>query len=129
MKIKRPISVAAVTAVVLAAVVLAFLNWSHRADWKQTAIALQNLPRERVIEAIRAFARDRNATNSTVPLGELVSWRYLKIDDIGGLENANALVSISIDEMNPHGVLIRVPSRNGYDIVLMADGSIHGLRK
>jgi competence protein ComGC len=113
---------------VLAVLVIAYFvsivpNFRHRSEWKKTVAALQSLPHDRVEAAVQAFARDRKATDSAVPLRELVSDGYLRAQDIRGLEDRDVTVSLRADETTPAAIWIRVRA-GGSDIVLLADGSI-----
>lgn len=126
---KRLIIVGVLAALVGAYIVSIIPNFRHRAERKRTVAALQSLPHDRLDTAVQSFKRDRKPTDSTVPLRELVSRGYLRAEDIRGLEDRDVTVSLSADETSPQTVLIRVHSTDGFDIVLMADGSVQGLPK
>ena len=124
MQNKRLIILGVLAALVLAYIVSIIPNFRHRAEWKRTVAALQSLPYDRMNAAVQAFKRDRKTTASTVPLRDLVSGGYLREDEILGLEERDATVSLSADETNPQTVWIRVRANDGFDIVVLGDGSI-----
>jgi hypothetical protein len=96
---------------------------------QHTVTALQNLNRERVTSAGQAYARDRNVTNGTVLLHDLISNGYLQPGDVGSLGNQDATVYISTNEMYPQMFWIRMPGANGSDIVGLLDGSVQFSRR
>jgi len=129
MKTKGLIIVGVLTALAIGYVVSTIPNFRHRTEWKRTVAALQSLSHERVETAAQAFARDGKTTDSAVPLRELVSGGYLRAEDIRGLEDRDATVSLSTNETMPQMVWIRVRASDGSDIVLLADGSIQKMAR
>jgi hypothetical protein len=102
-------------------------------ETKQTVEALHKIPRNRLEAAVQSFARDQkidgNALSTAVPLKELVSAGYLGEEDIRGLENKDATVSLSVSDGMPHAVLIRAHTSEHHEIALLADGSVEELRR
>jgi hypothetical protein len=129
MKSKRLIICGVLAALVVAYVVSIIPNFRHRAEWKRTVAALQSLPHDRLATAVQSFKRDRKPTDSTVALHELVAGGFLRAEEVRGLEGRDVTVSLSADETTPEMILIRVHSTVGFDIALMADGSVQGLPK
>jgi hypothetical protein len=128
-KKKRLIILGVLAALVAAYIVSIIPNFRHRAERRRVVAALQSVPHDRLNTAVQSFKRDRKPTDSTVPLRELVSGGYLRAEDIRGLEDRDVTVSLSADETMPQMILIRVHSTDGFDIALMADGSVQGLPK
>jgi hypothetical protein len=129
MKTKRLIVIGVLGVLAVGYIVSILPHFRHRAEWKRTVAALQNLSHERVETAVQAFALDRKTTDSAVPLRELVLAGYLRAEDIRGLENRDATVSLSTDETKPQMIWIRVRASDGSDIVLLADGSIQKMAR
>jgi hypothetical protein len=119
-----------VVAVLAAAYIISIIpNFRHRAEWKRTVAALQALSREKVQSAARAFARDRKIGNGAVSLRDLLSGGYLRPEDLRGLEEKDATISVTADETTPSAVWIRVRASDGSDIGYMADGSIQRIAR
>jgi hypothetical protein len=129
MKTKRLIIIGVLTALVIGYVISILPNFRHRTEWKRTVAALQSLSHERVETAAQGFARDRKITGDAVPLRDLVSGGYLRAQDIRGLEDRDAIVSLSANERKPQAAWIRVRASDGSDIVLLADGSIQQMAR
>jgi type II secretory pathway component PulM len=130
---KRLIIVGVLAILVIAYVIFVIPNFRRHAEWNRTFVALHAMSRDHVETAVQAFSRDHKASSgalpATVPLRALVSGGYLSTNDIRGLEDRDAAVSLSIDESDPSTVLIRVHWTESIDIVLMADGSAVALRR
>ena len=123
-KTKRLIILGVLTALVIGYVISIIPNFRHRAEWKRTVAALQSLPHDRIKAAAQAFIRDRKATDSAVPLRELVSGGYLRAEDDRDLADRDVSVSLAADKTTPQAIWIRVRAADGSDIVMLADGSI-----
>ena len=133
MKNKRRIILGVLAVLIVAYIIPGIPNYQRMSERKKTVAALQGLSRERLDTAVQAFARERKAGGGIVPatvsLHELVSAGYLHTNDIRGLENRDAIVSLSADMTNPLMIRIRVHWDDRLDIVLVADGSVLLLRR
>jgi len=131
-KTKRLIIFGVLAVLVVAYIISVLSNFRHRAEREKTIGALQGLSHDRIEAAIRSLIRDGKASGTALPaaasLRELVSGGYLRAEDIRGLENRDATVSLSTDSAAPQTIWIRVHDTDGSDIVLMADGSVQELR-
>jgi hypothetical protein len=117
------------TIVILAGLAACFLwakpnliKYCTQLEEKKLAAAICNLPRESLIAATEAYAHEQGHRHiETVTLLELVSAGYLRIDDLGLLQNQNVVVSLPA---SPQPVFIRLHLPSGYDLVELKDGSI-----
>jgi hypothetical protein len=123
-KARRLIIIGVLAALVISYSISIIPNFRRKAELKRTIAALQSLPRDRVEAAVQTFARDRKVSAGVVSLRELVSGGYLRVGDIRGLEGKDVAISPDADETTPSAIQIRVRSSEGFDIVLIADGSI-----
>ena len=98
--------------------------FQRRAE-SQIVAAVYSLPRDHLLAATEAYARDRNALNESVNLSELISAGYLRIDDVGVLRNQNVQVTLP---SSSQPALIRVRLPGGNELVEFKDGSILKLR-
>jgi hypothetical protein len=129
MKKKRLIILGIFAVLVIAYVGSIYSKFRRRTEFKQTLAALQSLSPDRIRSAAQAFARDRKPADTTVPLRDLVVAGYLRPDDTHGLEMRDATISLSADESEPDTVWIRIRTGGELDIVVLADGSIQGVRR
>jgi hypothetical protein len=126
-----------VVAILITAYAISIIPSIRRhSERKRITAALQSLPLERFVAAVQALARDKKATNGMAPtmvsLRELVSGGYIGRDDTRGLEASGAILSVTAvtttNATDPPQAWVRVPAL-GYDMCLMADGSVQGIIK
>jgi hypothetical protein len=133
---KRFIIIGIVVILIAAYAISIIPNIRRHSERKRITAALQSLPLERFVAAVQALARDKRLTNGMAPaavsLRELVSGGYIGTNDIRGLEASGAIVSVTAvtatNAIDPTQAWVRVPAL-GYDMCLMADGSIQGVTK
>ena len=58
-----------------------------------------------------------------MPLQELVSAGYLRVDEVGSLRNLDVTVPVANEKTNARDIFIRARLHNGREIDELADGS------
>ena len=116
--------IAGILALLTGCIVTVIPGLRAHSERQQTVSAIQSLSRDRVNSAAQAYARERNITNGTVLLNDLVSTGYLRPGEVGSLGNRGALVFITTNVNYPQAFWIRVPVVHGSEIVGLMDGSV-----
>jgi len=87
----------------------------------------------KVLAAARAYAADREhrglALPASVSVRELTERGLLTAADVSGFAGMEVMVSLSPGQRSLRDVLVRAHLSDGYDVILLADGSVHEVRR
>jgi len=87
----------------------------------------------RVLAAAQTYAHDLKTKGVAVPpsvtLEELIRRGLLRPADVSGFKGMEATVSLTVDPSRPQDILMRARLRDGQEMVALADGSVHEIKR